>query len=250
MPQYKISQLKLPLDHTRDTIERKICAVLGTKINNLQSWNIVKKSFDAREKTSIKVIYAVTADLRDAVHGYGEGKDWTLAAADEDYVFPVSRSAAPGAGDHTPRPNPLRPVIVGAGPAGLFCALLLTENGFAPIVLERGEAADSRLRSVRKFWDSGELLPDSNMQFGEGGAGTFSDGKLNTSVGDKDGLNAKIIGEFVKAGAPPEIAYMNKPHIGTDYLVPVVQNIRKKIESLGGTVRFNAKVTSLEIDKG
>jgi len=250
MPRYKISQLKLPLDHDKKSIEKKICAVFGTKPENLQSWEIIKKSFDAREKTGIKIIYAVRVELKNAVHGHGEGRDWIAAPAEEDYAFPLPRSGAPGTPKAVAGFQPLRPVIVGAGPAGLFCALLLAENGFAPIVLERGEDVESRLRSVRKFWESGELLPDSNMQFGEGGAGTFSDGKLNTSVGDRNHLNAKIMGEFIEAGAPPEIACMNKPHIGTDYLVAVVRNIRKKIESLGGTVRFSAKVTSLEIGGG
>jgi uncharacterized protein len=263
MPRYRISQLKLPLDHTRNTIERKICAILGTKIENLQTWDIVKKSFDAREKTNIKIIYAVAVDLKNAIHGHGEGTDWNLANPDEKYVFPIhdpgdqsnpqgktsprGQSSLPSQCGPQGQPHP---VIVGSGPAGLFCALILAENGFAPIVLERGEDAESRLRTVRKFWETGELLPESNMQFGEGGAGTFSDGKLNTSVGDKDHLNAKIIAEFIEAGAPPEIAYINKPHIGTDYLVAIVQNIRKKIEKLGGTVRFNAKVTSFDIENG
>ncbi|MCX7026388.1 MAG: NAD(P)-binding protein [Spirochaetes bacterium] len=241
MPKYRIPQLKLPLNHSRDAIEKKICAILGTKPDSLVSWKVVKKSFDAREKTEIRVIYAVVAELNKAIKSDLETRDWALVTDEEPYVFPVSRTASSTAS---------RPMIVGAGPAGLFCALLLAENGFAPLVLERGEDAETRLEVVQDFWESGRLKPDSNMQFGEGGAGTFSDGKLNTTVGDKYHLNAKILGEFIEAGAPPEIASMNKPHIGTDYLVRVVRNIRKKIESLGGAVVFNAKATAFEIEKG
>lgn len=244
MPRYRISQVKLPLDHDRQDIERKIRSILGIPAEALESWEIVKKSFDARKKTSILIIYAIIATVRNVIHGRGEGKDWTLALEEAPYVFPARRDPASN------RQGFPRPIIVGAGPAGLFCALTLAENGYAPILLERGQDAESRLKAINSFWATGTLLPDSNMQFGEGGAGTFSDGKLNTSVGDKDHLNAKIISEFIEAGAPPEIAYVNKPHIGTDYLVGIVQNIRKKIESLGGSVRFDAKVTSLEMQNG
>jgi hypothetical protein len=239
MYRYRINQLKLPLDHAHEHIERKICSILGTKTDNIISWKIQKKSWDAREKTNIRIIYAVYVELKNAIRRRGESVDWIQIEKEETYSFPLP-TRKNGHGD--------RPVIVGAGPAGLFCALLLAEHGYAPLVLERGEDAASRLASVEKFWKTGELNPDSNMQFGEGGAGTFSDGKLNTSVGDKDHLNAKIIQELIEAGAPAEIGYLNKPHIGTDYLVRVVQNLRKKIELLGGTVRFNARVTDFEIE--
>jgi uncharacterized protein len=243
VPRYRIPQLKLPLDHSQSAVVKKICAILSIRPDSLVSWAIVKKSFDARERSEIKIIYAVMAELNKAIRGGGEGKDWFPATEEEPYVFPAQRAGLSGRGSS-------RPVIVGAGPAGLFCALVLAENGFAPLILERGEDAESRLCTVRDFWEKGELKADSNMQFGEGGAGTFSDGKLNTSVGDKHHLNAKIVSEFVEAGAPAEIALSNKPHIGTDYLVRVVRNLRKKIESLGGTVLFNAKATSFEIENG
>jgi uncharacterized FAD-dependent dehydrogenase len=141
-----------------------------------------------------------------------------------------------------------RPVIVGSGPAGLFCALILAENGYRPLVLERGEDVDARDRSVAAFFGSGKLDPESNIQFGEGGAGTYSDGKLNTTVTDEAFRNAKVLEEFVEAGAPPEILYLAKPHIGTDYLVRVVKALRRKIESLGGEVRFGRLVTGLVHD--
>ena len=140
-----------------------------------------------------------------------------------------------------------RPIVVGSGPAGLFCALLLAENGYRPLVIERGDEVDARNASVRAFFDSGILDTESNVQFGEGGAGTYSDGKLNTTVSDLFFRNSKVLGEFVEAGAPPEIVFLNKPHIGTDKLVKVVRALRKKIEALGGEVRFRSRVTSLII---
>ena len=243
MPRYRIPQLKLPLDHQQSDIARKTCSILGTRPDNLVSWKIVKKSFDARKKSEIWVIYAIVAELARAIKGAGEGRVWALLADEEAYAFPVPGRNLPAAGS-------ARPVIVGSGPAGLFCALILAENGYSPLVLERGEDAETRLDTVRGFWDTGELRPDSNMQFGEGGAGTFSDGKLNTSIGDRHHLNAKILEEFIEAGAPEDIILSSKPHIGTDYLVGVVRNLRKKIESLGGTVIFNAKATDFDIENG
>jgi len=241
MPNYRIPQLKLPLDHQMSDIGQKICSTLGIKPSNIISWNITRKSFDARDKNDIHIIYAVVAKTRTAIHGRGENKDWSVVGDNNQYVFPFQKRM---------RTDAAQPVIVGEGPAGLFCALILAENGFSPLVLERGEDAATRWACVRRFWETGVLQRDSNMQFGEGGAGTFSDGKLNTSVGDTKAFHAKIFQEFIEAGAPPEIAYLHKPHIGTDYLVTVVQNLRKKIERLGGTVRFNARVTALETVNG
>jgi len=240
---YRIQQLRMRPDHDEAGILKAICSALGTGKDNVLSWETVKKSFDAREKSSIWVIYAVDVELRKPLPGgIHEGKEWLpLDSSRQGYEFPRPSNG----GESTVGSV----VIVGGGPAGLFAALLLAENGFKPMVLERGEDVDSRMKSVDLFWKSGVLDPDSNMQFGEGGAGTFSDGKLNTSVGDKAFRNRKVLEEFLEAGAPPEIAYINKPHIGTDYLVDVVKNIRKKIETLGGTVRFGAKVTSF-VTKG
>ncbi len=242
MPDYRISQLKLPLEHSKEDIQKKICSTLGVKENAILGWNIERKSFDARDKTSIRVIYAVLVTLRTMLktNPKNDGK-WDLVTTAKNYVFPSQ---------NTPHHRKSRPVIVGAGPAGLMCALVLAENGYSPLVLERGEDAVSRLQTINRFWETGILDTDSNMQFGEGGAGTFSDGKLNTTVNDKSHRIAKILQEFIRAGAPAEIAYVNKPHIGTDYLITVVQNLRKKIESLGGQVRFNAKVTAFNVKDG
>ena len=239
---YRIQQLKMRLDHDEAAMEKAIGAILATGKDTISSWNIVKKSFDAREKSSIRIIYAVDVELKKPLRNLVGTKEWQPVGVEEGYSFPEGCVGA----ERSKR----RVVIVGSGPAGLFCALLLAENGFAPLLLERGGDVDSRMKTVKKFWDSGILDPESNMQFGEGGAGTFSDGKLNTSIGDKFHRNRKVIDEFLEAGAPPEIAYSNKPHIGTDYLVNTVKNIRKKIESLGGTIRFGAKVTSLDIKSG
>lgn len=143
-----------------------------------------------------------------------------------------------------------RPVIVGTGPAGLFCGLMLARAGYRPILLERGETARKRKETVDHFWNGGTLVPNSNVQFGEGGAGTFSDGKLNTLVKDPAGRGRLVLKTFVEAGAPEEILYWNKPHLGTDVLIGVVEHIRKEIENLGGEVRFGTQLTDIDIRDG
>lgn len=142
------------------------------------------------------------------------------------------------------------PVIIGSGPAGLFCAYVLAKHGYRPLVLERGESAEQRKKSVDAFWKTGVLNPESNVQFGEGGAGTFSDGKLNTSVKDPSGRNREVLRIFTECGAPEEILYDQKPHLGTDQLIGIVTTMRKKIEAWGGEVRFGAKVTDFGIENG
>jgi uncharacterized protein len=242
MPLYRIPQLKLPLDHTPTDIPKKIAAVLGVNTSEIISFRIDRKSFDARDKGAIKIIHAITAALKTTLReGSGDSRNWIVAPEEERYLFPTASVGIAHTG---------RPVVIGAGPAGLFCALLLAEHGYRPLVLERGEDAATRLRTIDRFWTTGELSADSNMQFGEGGAGTFSDGKLNTTVTDRNQRSKKVLQEFITAGAPTEIAYLNKPHIGTDNLVEVVQNLRKKIVQLGGEVRFQAKVTAMMIEQG
>lgn len=242
MPSFRIPELKLPLDHGREDIERRILTLLRTSPENLESLRLDRKSFDARDKGNIRVVYGVTVTLRRPPRE-SSGRGWIPAAPEEPYRFP--RPAEPSREEGRPRP-----VVVGAGPAGLVCALLLAENGYRPLVLERGGDVGSRAEAVRRFWETGELDPECNMQFGEGGAGTFSDGKLNTGVHDRPAAMRKVLDEFVEAGAPPEISWLAKPHIGTDYLVTVVRNLRAKIERLGGEVRFGARVSSLGIRGG
>jgi hypothetical protein len=242
VPRCRIPELKLPLDHGREDIERRILTLLRTSPENLESFRLDRKSFDARDKGDIRVVYGVTATLRKALRE-SSGRGWTTATPEEPYRFPAP--AEPSREEGRPRP-----VVVGAGPAGLFCALLLAENGYRPLVLERGGDVRTRAEAVRRFWETGELDPECNMQFGEGGAGTFSDGKLNTGVHDRPAAMRKVLAEFVEAGAPPEIAWLAKPHIGTDYLVTVVRSLREKILRLGGEVRFGARVSSLEVRDG
>ena len=143
-----------------------------------------------------------------------------------------------------------RPVIVGAGPAGLFCAYMLAEQGYKPLVIERGEMVEERTKTIDHFWKTNELCADSNVQFGEGGAGTFSDGKLNTLVKEKAFRNRKVLETFVKMGADSSTLYVNKPHIGTDVLKNVIQNMRKEIIRLGGEFRFQTKLTDFQIEQG
>lgn len=237
MIKVKIQQIKFKLEHTEVHIEQRICDLLRIKREEMISYKITKKSFDARKKLAIIIVYSVEVTLKGELQpGVVDGNNIMLTK-NERYQFPENK-------------NPLakRPVVVGSGPAGLFCALMLAENGYNPIVLERGENVDQRIQDVHTFFSTKVLKPNSNIQFGEGGAGTYSDGKLNTQVKDVSFRKDKIIEEFIKAGAPEEISYMNKPHIGTDYLISVVKNIRKKIESLGGEVRFNSQMTSLIIE--
>ncbi len=242
MPNYRIPELRLPLDHGRPDIEGRIVSLLRTSPENLESFRLDRKSFDARDKADIRTVYGVTVRLRKALRE-GSGRGWVPAPPEEPYRFPLAADPSGEAG----RP---RPVVVGTGPAGLFCALLLAENGYRPLVLERGGDVESRARAVQHFWETGALDPECNMQFGEGGAGTFSDGKLATGVHDRPAAQRKVLEEFVEAGAPPEIAWLAKPHIGTDFLVTVVRAMREKILRLGGEVRFGARVSSLGVDGG
>ncbi len=238
MPLYRIQQLKLPLEHDEADVVERICHDLRTDRADVKDFRIERKSYDARDRARILVIYAVRVETLRS-HDRGLRPGILGAVAERGYSFPEGR-----------RDLDTRPVIVGAGPAGYFCALLLAEAGYRPIVLERGESVEMRSARVSAFFDGKGLDSESNIQFGEGGAGTYSDGKLTTSVSDEAFRNSKVLSELVEAGAPPEIAYLGKPHIGTDYLVGVVRKLRKKIEALGGEVRFGSKVTALRISGG
>lgn len=231
----RISQLKLKIDHT----EEELVAAIRKKAHGStpSSWKIVKRSIDARKKPELYYIYTIDAVFPNEKRILqGKNSAW-MKPKDVVYHFPYKRQGSLS--------DAKRPVIVGAGPAGLFAGLVLARGGFAPVLFERGEAVENRTETVDRFFETGKLNEESNVQFGEGGAGTFSDGKLNTLVKDKFGRNRYVLQEFVKHGAPEEILYDSKPHIGTDVLKNVVASIREEILELGGEIHFQTKVTGI-----
>lgn len=232
----RINQVKVPLSHRQEDIIYKAAKILRIDPKKILSWQIVKKSIDARRKPEIAVVYSLDISVESQEKVLAGCKSAQVQAVnDKAYTFPDE-----GTGRLTHRP-----VIIGTGPAGLFCGYLLAKHGYRPIILERGRCVEQRREDVEKFWREGVLDPASNVQFGEGGAGTFSDGKLNTLVKDKYGRNKEVLRIFVEAGAPEEILYEAKPHIGTDILCNVVRNLRDQIIAWGGEVRFEAQVTDL-----
>lgn len=234
----KINQLKLPIEHNREAMEKKVCKLLQIPPNRLFGIEILKRSLDAR-KTPLMYNYqlGVFADGEEKIVKKMKNRDVSLGNLVK-YHFPNMGE----------EPLSSRPVIIGAGPAGLFCAYMLAKAGFAPILLERGEAVEERQKKADHFWKTGELDTQSNVQFGEGGAGTFSDGKLNTLVKDNHGRSRFVLKTFVKYGAKEDILYESKPHIGTDILVDVVRNMRNDIINSGGEIRFQSQVTDIHIE--
>ena len=238
----RISQLKLKVGHTREQLFEEIIHQAHGK--RPVSWQIVRKSVDARKKPQLFYVYTIDAEFENEKKLLSAKKSkWTKPSV-SNYTFPYSNSKEAGMSFKEEKLEE-RPVIVGMGPAGLFAALVLARAGFAPVVFERGDCVETRSEVVEHFFETGELDEESNVQFGEGGAGTFSDGKLNTLVKDKFGRNHFVLKEFVKHGAPEDILYEAKPHIGTDILKDVVASIRKEIESLGGKVHFRTKVCDI-----
>lgn len=236
----KISNLILDINEdSLANLKSKVSKKIGVKDENFKSFKIIKESIDARKKDSIKVNYAVEISC--------DNEDRILNKVKNNDVRPGEVNYIPDFKEGTKKMSS-RPVVVGMGPAGLFAGLLLAERGYNPLVIERGEAVEERSKSIRSFWHERKLKTESNVQFGEGGAGTFSDGKLTTRI--KDHRCGYVLEKLAEAGAPEEITYMGKPHIGTDILKNVVKNIREKIKSYGGEVRFSSKLKDIEIRNG
>ncbi|GBF33808.1 NAD(FAD)-utilizing dehydrogenases [Desulfocucumis palustris] len=234
----RVSGIKLSLDEDKPQIIKKICKKLRVNERDIISWKIFRQSIDARKSNVIYFVYTVDVELQEEKTVLNRIKDRDVTVTpDMEYKY-----VRPG--------NEIlycRPVVAGTGPAGLFAGLLLAGMGYRPLLLERGADVDSRTKIVSRFWKTGRLDKECNVQFGEGGAGTFSDGKLTTLI--KDRRCRRIIEEMVLAGAPEEITYSYKPHVGTDILKTVVKNIREKIVALGGEVRFHSRVTDIIVER-
>ena len=237
----RISQFKLPIEAGKPQIERALRRELGISDQHPLSFEILRRSLDARRGHAFHYVYIIDVTLpkEDKVFKKGSRshKNWQLITEKTSYALPVP-SRLPSE----------RPIVVGLGPAGLFCALLLARQGLRPLVIERGRPVEQRRLDTLRFFQHAELDPESNVQFGEGGAGTFSDGKLNTLVKDKSIRGRFVLEEFVKAGAPETILYDAKPHVGTDRLQNVVRNMREEIISLGGEVRFETRLVDFELN--
>jgi uncharacterized FAD-dependent dehydrogenase len=240
----RITELRLPLDHAESALRAAVVARLGLRDGELQSFTVFKRAYDARKKTAIQLIYTVDCDVADEapVLARHAGDAHVRPAPDTRYRF-VAQAPAD-------MKLSRRPLVVGFGPCGLFAALILAQMGLRPLVLERGKAVRERTQDTWGLWRRGVLDPESNVQFGEGGAGTFSDGKLWSQISDPRHLTRKVLDEFVAAGAPEEILFVAKPHIGTFRLVGMVEKMRASIVALGGEVRFGQRVTDVLIEDG
>ena len=233
----RINQLKLQIPHTEEALEKKIQKTLHLKKGDSFTYRIHRQSLDARRKPELFYVYTVdvTVSNENAILKHCKGN--IQKVEEKHYQIP----------SHGTETLNARPVVIGSGPAGLFCAYLLALEGYRPLILERGACVEERKKDVDRFWETGVLDPSSNVQFGEGGAGTFSGGKLNTLVKDKTGRNRFVLETFVKFGADEDILYAHKPHIGTDVLIDVVSQMRQEIISLGGEFCFHTQVTDVDL---
>jgi uncharacterized protein len=237
----RLSELKLPLGHAPEDLPAAIAARLGVGQDEVLEWSIARRGNDARRKSAILMVYAVDVALRDEAAALARhAADVRLQPTPDTTYRPVARA---------PKGAP-QPVVIGAGPCGLFAGLILAEMGFRPIILDRGKVVRERTKDTWDLWRRGVLHPESNVQFGEGGAGTFSDGKLYSQIKDPRRLGRKVLTEFVLAGAPLEILTEAHPHIGTFRLVTMVESMRAKVEALGGEYRFGSRVEDIDLVPG
>ncbi|MEJ1958400.1 MAG: NAD(P)/FAD-dependent oxidoreductase [Nitrosomonadales bacterium] len=238
----RLTEIKLPLTHSEDHLKAAILKRLGIVADELVGYTLYRRGFDARKPSAILFIYTLDVEVKNEVALLTQLKNipHVLPAPDTRYHLVT----------HAPKNLAERPVIIGTGPCGIFAGLILAQMGFRPIILERGKAVRERTKDTWGLWRQGKLDPESNVQFGEGGAGTFSDGKLHSQIKDPKFYGRKVLTEFVKAGAPEEILYVSKPHIGTFRLVGVVEAMRHTIELLGGEFRFNSRVADIDIENG
>ena len=237
----RIGQVKLLPNHTEKELLAKIAKILRVNESDIKSIQVHKQSIDARKKPEIQYVYTVDVMVSDEKKVLRKQRSSQISVVEKKtYTFP----------QRTPNSSTVRPIIIGSGPAGLFCAYMLSIHGYKPILFERGASVEERTKDVADFWKTGILKPNSNVQFGEGGAGTFSDGKLNTLIKDKDGRNRKVLEIFVENGAPKDILYVNKPHIGTDVLVNVVRNMRERIIEFGGEIHFHSQLVDITVKNG
>ena len=238
----RITELKLPLDHAADALRPAVLQRLGIADGDLLGFSIFRRGYDARKKSAISLIYTLDCELRDEAAVFKRLHGDRNIGPTPDMAYKVVARAPAGLTE--------RPIVIGMGPCGFMAALLLAQMGFRPIVLERGKIVRQRTKDTWGLWRKNTLNPESNVQFGEGGAGTFSDGKLYSQIKDPNFYGRKVLEEFVKAGAPEEIIYVSKPHVGTFRLVKMVENIRQNIIDLGGEIRFEAKVDKLLREDG
>ena len=238
----RLTEVKLPLNHPDDDLKTALLKRLGISADELIGYVIFRRSYDARKPSAIVFTYTLDVEVKNeaALLQRLQGDKHISPTPDTSYHFVT----------HAPVKLASRPIVIGTGPCGIFAALILAQMGFCPIVLERGKAVRERTKDTFGLWRQGKLNSESNVQFGEGGAGTFSDGKLHSQIKDTKHYSRKVLTEFVKAGAPEEILYVSKPHIGTFRLVGMVEEMRASIEALGGEIRFQSKVEDIVIDNG
>ena len=236
----RLTDIKLPLNHDEKSLEQAILSKLHITKQQLIATTVFKRGYDARKNNDIKLIYTLDIEVTNEAKLLDSFSNDTSVRETPDMSYKFVAKA--------PADSTERPVVVGLGPCGLFSALILAQMGFKPIVLERGKAVRERTKDTFGFWRKQPLNPESNVQFGEGGAGTFSDGKLYSQVKDRKHYGRKVLSEFVAAGAPEEILYVSKPHIGTFKLVAMVEKMRAQIISLGGEIRFSTRVEKLDVE--